>query len=87
MALAWTIAAALALGACGDRETPASDSNVLLVTRDTTRADRFGGYGYARDTTPNFDAFDGYRWRPFLRAPVDSKAAKRLRSLGYLGDD
>jgi arylsulfatase A-like enzyme len=37
---------------------------VLLVTLDTTRADRFGCYGYALDTTPNFDALaaDGIRF-------------------------
>lgn len=30
--------------------------NVVLITLDTTRADRFGCYGYPEDTTPNFDA-------------------------------
>jgi len=30
--------------------------NVLLVTLDTTRADRLGCYGHDRDTTPNIDA-------------------------------
>ena len=30
--------------------------NVLLVTLDTTRADRMSCYGYQRPTTPNFDA-------------------------------
>jgi arylsulfatase A-like enzyme len=30
--------------------------NVLLVTLDTTRVDRFGCYGYSKPTTPNFDA-------------------------------
>lgn len=29
--------------------------NVLLVTLDTTRADRLGLYGYSRDTSPNLD--------------------------------
>jgi arylsulfatase A-like enzyme len=29
---------------------------VLLVTLDTTRADHFGAYGHALDTTPHFDA-------------------------------
>jgi arylsulfatase A-like enzyme len=37
-------------------ETTKSHLNVLLVTLDTTRADRFGSYGYERDTTPHFDA-------------------------------
>jgi len=39
-----------AAGALGDRP------NVLLVTLDTTRADRFSSYGYERPTTPSFDA-------------------------------
>ena len=30
--------------------------NVLLITLDTTRADRLGCYGYARANTPNLDA-------------------------------
>jgi arylsulfatase A-like enzyme len=34
----------------------ASDRNVLLVTLDTTRADRLGCYGYDRDTSPTVDA-------------------------------
>jgi arylsulfatase A-like enzyme len=31
-------------------------ANVLLVTLDTTRADRLGVYGHARPTSPNLDA-------------------------------
>jgi arylsulfatase A-like enzyme len=34
----------------------AGDRNVLLVTLDTTRADRLGCYGYERDTSPTVDA-------------------------------
>jgi arylsulfatase A-like enzyme/Flp pilus assembly protein TadD len=33
-----------------------SGLNVLLITLDTTRADRLGCYGYARAATPNIDA-------------------------------
>lgn len=33
-----------------------SDLNVLLITLDTTRADRLGCYGYARAETPNLDS-------------------------------
>jgi len=35
-----------------DRAAP----NVLLITLDTTRADRLGAYGYALDTSPSIDA-------------------------------
>ena len=30
--------------------------NVVLITLDTTRADRLGVYGYSRRTSPNLDA-------------------------------
>ena len=33
------------------------------------------------------DRFDGYRWKPFPRAPVDPEVTERLRELGYLDDD
>jgi len=36
---------------------PPRRPNVILVTLDTVRADRLGGYGYARDTSPRLDAF------------------------------
>ena len=41
-----------------DRLMPgaARGSNLLLVTLDTTRADRLGSYGYARAVTPALDA-------------------------------
>ena len=40
------------------RRKPITDGryNVLLVTLDTTRADRLGCYGYSRNTSPNLDA-------------------------------
>jgi len=31
--------------------------NVLLISMDTTRADRLGCYGYDKNTTPNIDSF------------------------------
>ncbi|MBP9945858.1 MAG: sulfatase-like hydrolase/transferase [Vicinamibacteria bacterium] len=34
---------------------PATPPNVLVVTLDTTRADRLGPYGYAHGVTPNLD--------------------------------
>jgi arylsulfatase A-like enzyme len=50
---------ALALAApgpgCGGRE-PLVRPNIVLVTLDTTRADRLGCYGYARPTSPRLDA-------------------------------
>lgn len=48
-ALAWA-----ALGGCAARGTSLPD--LVLVTFDTTRADRLGAYGYFRETSPNFDA-------------------------------
>jgi arylsulfatase len=47
----------LALGVvlgCGPR---AADSNLVLVSIDTLRADHLGAYGYERDTSPRLDAF------------------------------
>ena len=45
--------ALLACASCGGPERPLS---VLLVSLDTTRADRIGAYGYAHAGTPNLDA-------------------------------
>lgn len=39
---------------CGAESAP---PNLLLVTLDTTRADRFGYFGYENAKTPRFDAF------------------------------
>jgi arylsulfatase A-like enzyme/Flp pilus assembly protein TadD len=39
----------------GGRVKPDAGLNVLLVTLDTTRADRLGCYGYGRARTPNLD--------------------------------
>lgn len=41
------------LAACGEARRP----NVLFLSIDTLRADRLGAYGYARETSPNIDAF------------------------------
>jgi arylsulfatase A-like enzyme/tetratricopeptide (TPR) repeat protein len=48
--------AILVLVACS-REQPQTlrNANVLLITLDTTRADRLGAYGYAQAATPNLD--------------------------------
>lgn len=44
--------------------TKNSDLNVLLITLDTTRADRLGSYGYSKAKTPNLDflALNGVRF-------------------------
>jgi arylsulfatase A-like enzyme/Flp pilus assembly protein TadD len=39
------------------RSGMASGQNLLVVTLDTTRADRLGSYGYAAASTPTLDAF------------------------------
>jgi len=44
------------LWGCGSSPGPRSLPNVLLITLDTTRADRLGCYGYELDTTPRMDA-------------------------------
>jgi len=43
-------------GAPGEPEPIAVRGPVVLVTLDTTRADRIGGYGYSEAVTPNLDA-------------------------------
>jgi arylsulfatase A-like enzyme len=43
----------LSLGCRGSAPPP----NVILVSLDTLRADALGGFGYARDTSPNIDRF------------------------------
>jgi arylsulfatase len=49
------LAAAVAV-ACSSPERAAPTPNVVLLTLDTTRADRLGAYGNARVATPNLDA-------------------------------
>jgi arylsulfatase A-like enzyme len=43
------------LAGCG-APAPAPRPNLVLVTLDTTRADRLGAYGYGRPTSPHLDA-------------------------------
>src|SRR5687767_6652988 len=46
-----------ALGCSRSEPAPAvRPANVLLITLDTTRADRLGAYGYSAARTPNLDA-------------------------------
>ncbi len=64
-AAAALLAAALFAGGCGSGEPrPAGDTNLLLVTLDTVRADRLGGYGYGAAETPTLDrlAREGVRF-------------------------
>jgi arylsulfatase A-like enzyme len=42
--------------ACSPASPPEDRLNVLLVTLDTTRADRLGCYGYGKNTSPRMDA-------------------------------
>lgn len=52
-----TLAAALMalLAGCRSQEPRPARPPIVLVTLDTTRADRLGCYGYARATSPNLD--------------------------------
>lgn len=49
----WSTLALAVLGACGGRRDGRAD--VVLVTPDTTRADRLSCYGYGRETSPRLD--------------------------------
>jgi arylsulfatase A-like enzyme/Tfp pilus assembly protein PilF len=57
-------------GAAG-KPAPGTPDNLLLITLDTTRADRLGCYGYARARTPHLDrlAAEGVRFENAL-SPV-----------------
>lgn len=50
----WLLAATLLAAGCGSED---SRPDIILVTFDTTRADRLGCYGYRVADTPNIDAF------------------------------
>jgi len=41
------------------RDLSLPNANVLLITLDTTRADRIGAYGYAQAQTPRLDRLAG----------------------------
>jgi len=68
-------------GGCGDEDRVgagdgrgiASGCNVLLITLDTTRADRLGCYGWTRAVTPTLDALahSGVRFeKVYAQAPI-----------------
>jgi arylsulfatase A-like enzyme/Tfp pilus assembly protein PilF len=76
LALALLAAAAFLAAGCGGSGggggRPAGP-NVLLITLDTTRADRLGSYGYAGARTPRLDALarEGVRFaRVYAPAPL-----------------
>jgi arylsulfatase A-like enzyme len=52
--LAAGLPSSLWLSGCGKRQH-ANKPNIILITLDTTRADRLGCYGYRRQTSPNID--------------------------------
>ncbi len=60
--MGWTLALLWLAGCRGPAEAPAAAPadgpplRVVLVVLDAARPDRFGCYGYERDTTPNLDA-------------------------------
>lgn len=49
--------AALLLGACSRAPEESRKPNLVIIALDTLRPDHLGCYGYARDTSPNIDAF------------------------------
>ncbi|HEX6850495.1 MAG TPA: sulfatase-like hydrolase/transferase [Candidatus Polarisedimenticolaceae bacterium] len=73
---------ALAVAACGgERELRRPDANVLLVTLDTTRADRIGAWGHATARTPTLDglAREGLRFsRAYSSVPLTLPAHAAL---------
>ena len=58
---------------------PAIRPNVLLITLDTTRADRLGSYGYAAAATPNLDRLAAARRALRSRAVVGAPDAAVAR--------
>lgn len=65
-----------------------SRPNVLLITLDTTRADRIGAYGYKLGTTPNLDrlAREGIRFDDATtQAPLTGPAHAALLTGQYPG--
>ena len=55
------------------------DPNVLLITLDTTRADRLGCYGYEQASTPALDALTLYLY--LTRGWRDEEVRELLKSL------
>lgn len=75
----------LPLLACHERLPLQERWNVVLVVLDAARADHFGSYGYARDTTPVADAFAARSTRyetVISEAPFTFLATSSLFSAG-----
>jgi len=51
--LAWGVSTGLGLAGCSPKRS--TRPNIILITLDTTRADRLGCYGYDRNTSPHID--------------------------------
>lgn len=68
------------------RGAKSRSSSILLITLDTTRADRLGCYGYPDAKTPNLDALasDGIRFtQAFAPAPITFPAHASLLTGQY----
>lgn len=74
----------------GERSTSsvARPRNILLITLDTTRADRIGVYGYAQARTPNLDALarEGVRFDDATaQAPITGPSHAAMLTGRYPG--
>ncbi len=68
---------ALLLAGCDPPASPAARPSLVLVTLDTTRADRIGAYGHAPAVTPTLDrlAAEGVRFdRAYATVPLTTPA-------------
>lgn len=54
-AFAFVVTTLLATLGCSSQPVPPSNTNVVLITMDTTRADFLGVYGFAQPVSPNID--------------------------------
>jgi arylsulfatase A-like enzyme len=82
----WLLPLALLSAACGGAPDPRP--NVLLVTLDTTRADRLGCYGYPRETSPVIDALaaEGVRFEQALSSSAVTPVAHASLFTGLFPD-
>jgi arylsulfatase A-like enzyme/Tfp pilus assembly protein PilF len=79
-------ASAILLLKPGSKVKPDSGLNVLLVTLDTTRADRIGCYGYAKAKTPTLDslAANGVRFaNTYCQVPLTAPSHSSLFTSTY----